>query len=528
MHGEIEQNWRVQEYFDNNKAKGRPALHEVTTRVKRGRVRNTALYSFSPRMAMRTDIVIVFWELGTAVFLIRIWDWKFTINTKLDGALLMLFVNYSFFFLFFPELAAVEAEKLCALESPGHAHHPALPATPSHRLALLPYNKTAWSSGLFTNRNSPPVKTTKKRRTLGLWSSSTMTNLIGRLPTTSGDLQPGIGGGDDHELELLERQLFETKSTHHYRSAPNNLFPTYPRKRMGAASLMTLWANRGLLDEGPNEVTKRMLVGVDTRWDFNAFSFDRLTGGQNLATLCTYLFRDLGLLAHFRLDALVVWRFFATVERHYHATNPYHNGVHAADVTQAMACFIAEPALRQHLRPIEKMSAIIAAVGHDLDHPGLNEKFLIATSSHLAGLYNNSSVLENHHWRTCVALMHETGFAGSLNTSDRLECEDLIQTMVLATDISRQSDYLKQLGQYLDQAVLDLSQSVYRHFMLQIALKCADISNPCRTWNISRLWSYRACEEFYRQGDRERELNLPVTPFCDRNNISVAKVNSCF
>ena len=29
---------------------------------------------------------------------------------------------------------------------------------------------------------------------------------------------------------------------------------------------------------------------------------------------------------------------------------------------------------------------------------GLNEKFLIATSSHLAGLYNNTSVLENHHW----------------------------------------------------------------------------------------------------------------------------------
>ena len=70
-----------------------------------------------------------------------------------------------------------------------------------------------------------------------------------------------------------------------------------------------------------------------------------------------------------------------------------------------------------------------------------------------------------------------------------------------------------------------MSQSICRHFMLQIALKCADISNPCRNWNISRLWSYRACEEFYRQGDRERELELPVTPICDRSNISVAKVS---
>ena len=70
-----------------------------------------------------------------------------------------------------------------------------------------------------------------------------------------------------------------------------------------------------------------------------------------------------------------------------------------------------------------------------------------------------------------------------------------------------------------------MSQSICRHFMLQIALKCADISNPCRNWNISRLWSYRACEEFYRQGDRERELELPITPICDRSNISVAKVS---
>jgi hypothetical protein len=53
---------------------------------------------------------------------------------------------------------------------------------------------------------------------------------------------------------------------------------------------------------------------------------------------------------------------------------------------------------RSHIEPAEILGSIIAAVCHDLDHPGLNEKFLIATQSHLAGLYNNTSVLENHHW----------------------------------------------------------------------------------------------------------------------------------
>ena len=72
----------------------------------------------------------------------------------------------------------------------------------------------------------------------------------------------------------------------------------------------------------------------------------------------------------------------------YHDTNPYHNSVHAADVTQAMYCFLQEPKIRDHLTPMEAMCSLLAAVSHDLDHPGVNQNFLVATKSHLAALYN--------------------------------------------------------------------------------------------------------------------------------------------
>ena len=105
--------------------------------------------------------------------------------------------------------------------------------------------------------------------------------------------------------------------------------------------------------------------------------------------------------------------------------------------------------------------------------------------------------------------------------------QEIIKNQILATDISRQSEFLALLKRYQETGELDMSQKKYRHFVLQIAVKCADISNPCRAWNISRLWSYRACEEFFRQGDRERVLGFqPVTSFCDRNNITVAKVHT--
>jgi len=47
--------------------------------------------------------------------------------------------------------------------------------------------------------------------------------------------------------------------------------------------------------------------------------------------------------------------------------------------------------ISQHLRPVEKMAAIVAAASHDLDHPGVNQAFLIATSNPLASLYNVST-----------------------------------------------------------------------------------------------------------------------------------------
>lgn len=64
----------------------------------------------------------------------------------------------------------------------------------------------------------------------------------------------------------------------------------------------------------------------------------------------------------------------------------------------------------------------------------------------------------------------------------------------------------------------------HRHFILQIALKCADLGNPCRPWTLSKRWSEQICGEFYRQGDYERQLNIPITPICNRQKSSMAEI----
>ena len=58
---------------------------------------------------------------------------------------------------------------------------------------------------------------------------------------------------------------------------------------------------------------------------------------RSLSLILLSPFQENGLIQFYRFDPLVVWKFFALVEKSYHATNPYHNAVHAADVTQAMS-----------------------------------------------------------------------------------------------------------------------------------------------------------------------------------------------
>ena len=41
---------------------------------------------------------------------------------------------------------------------------------------------------------------------------------------------------------------------------------------------------------------------------------------------------------------------------------------------------------------------LVSTLVHDVDHNGLNNNFHINSQSPLAVLYNDISVLENHHW----------------------------------------------------------------------------------------------------------------------------------
>ena len=52
---------------------------------------------------------------------------------------------------------------------------------------------------------------------------------------------------------------------------------------------------------------------------------------------------------------------------------------------------------------------------------------------------------------------------------------------------------------------------------------CSDLSNPTKPLEIYRKWVDRIMEEFFRQGDRERDAGMEISPMCDRFNATIEK-----
>lgn len=101
--------------------------------------------------------------------------------------------------------------------------------------------------------------------------------------------------------------------------------------------------------------------------------------------------------------------------------------------------------------------------------------------------------------------------------------------MVLATDMSKHMSLLADLKTMVEtkkvagSGVLLVDSYTERIQILQNLLHCADLSNPTKPLHLYKTWVQGIMEEFYQQGDKERDLGLDISPMCDRYNSTVEK-----
>lgn len=90
-------------------------------------------------------------------------------------------------------------------------------------------------------------------------------------------------------------------------------------------------------------------------------------------------------------------QFLELAAKGYNSSASYHFWGHAVDVAFTLGRVLNLSAADRYLSSLERYGLIVAAIGHDMGHPGVNNMFLIETQDELAICYNDKSPLESMH-----------------------------------------------------------------------------------------------------------------------------------
>ena len=148
---------------------------------------------------------------------------------------------------------------------------------------------------------------------------------------------------------------------------------------------------------------KNMLQWVGIDWNFDIWQVFNETN-HSVFIIGKYLFDKWNFYEILNTKENIVKSFFLQIEKGY-KNNPYHNAVHAADVCHGFLYFILNSSIADTFSSQDFIVCIISALGHDISHPGVTNRFLMNNRDSLAIKYNDISVLENMHCFTIYSIL---------------------------------------------------------------------------------------------------------------------------
>ncbi|KAE8144267.1 high affinity cAMP phosphodiesterase [Aspergillus avenaceus] len=269
-------------------------------------------------------------------------------------------------------------------------------------------------------------------------------------------------------------------------------------------------------------------------WSFTAhdFSDDELVLGASVMLQHAFSMPN---LEQWELTPGELRTFLLACRASYNSFVLYHNFRHAIDVLQSVFCFLlhigalppygsvsrdydSKSPIASLLTPFDTLTLLISAIGHDVGHPGVNNFFLVKLNAPLAQLYNDNSVLEAFH---CAAFSQILRRYWPSAFKDK-QIRKLLISSILATDMGVHQKFMERLGS-LQEKFFENGQTVdgwkpqdlemYKTLLCGLLIKCADISNVARPWDVAEKWTKILQEEFANQGEMEKEVGMETALF---------------
>ena len=276
-----------------------------------------------------------------------------------------------------------------------------------------------------------------------------------------------------------------------------------------------------------------------------------------------------------QVNKQVLYNYIQLISMHYYNKNQFHNFYHATCVIHYLTILISKLKLRAYFPEHVIFAMMIAALVHDVDHPGNTNTYEINSKSDISIIYNDISILENLSSSNAFKLMNynghnsdhssedkntnDTNILSGFNNEEKKEIRDIIITCVLHTDMTTHFHTITELDEFYKSRLhvhttttnnsfdsvtaapitsttttnndnnntnamvesppplitthdlLTNLSSENQRLLCKLLVHTADLSNPVRIFPISYIWAKRIAAEMYDQKLKEEALGLPCS-----------------
>jgi len=305
--------------------------------------------------------------------------------------------------------------------------------------------------------------------------------------------------------------------------APQEVPPQRSPQRRGLNRLRTLGSTPAMVLSPDNNAghisldiiscSREVLDEFDLlNWSFNALDKTE----TELSAMIFPVFNSFNVAEDFRISDSTLNAFALEVSKGYF-NNPFHCYAHGWSVLQACVhmLFMLGELAGDVLMKVDVLALFVAAISHDVGHPGTNNSYQQKICSPLALLYNDVSILENHHAAVCFQILCSTPEAnvlGNLSKGDFVTARRMICNAILNTDMSRHERELARLRAHLSTPLVK-GNDEDRQLTVCSLLHAADLSNPAREPDLAETWARMLAEEFQIQAQQEEEAGVEVSTF---------------
>jgi len=227
------------------------------------------------------------------------------------------------------------------------------------------------------------------------------------------------------------------------------------------------------------------------------------------------------------LDFDLLFNACQAIQQNYKGEVAFHGAAHGANMAQASHYFLQHGLeMMNILTPLDKFALFFGCMVSYCQYPGLTNDFLVRTRHPRALRYNDKGVSQGYVLSWVFEMLNdpEMNFMLHMPKESMTDFRKVLIGMILR-GLDPQ-EHFREVSLFKTKMASEFfgTKLEDRMAVLAMTVRAADLSWSCRPLQVMLRWSEKMHDEFFMQGDVEKQLGMPVSPFCDRDVVDTSKV----